>query len=84
MFLGFWRRVWLKYVLWSFSPIALLLFVGSFLVLFGMLVGVWIMTQTLGTSTASAGTVLLAVTPFLVGTQMLIQALVLDIQATPR
>jgi glycosyltransferase involved in cell wall biosynthesis len=83
LFLGFWRRVWLKYVLWSFSPIALLLFVGSVLVMFGVCVGVWVLANTMGPTTATAGTVLLAVTPFLVGTQMLIQALVLDIQATP-
>jgi glycosyltransferase involved in cell wall biosynthesis len=83
LFFGFWRRVWLKYVLWSFSPIALLLFTGSVLVLFGVLVGIWTLAHTLGAQTATAGTVLLAVTPFLVGTQMLIQALVLDIQATP-
>jgi hypothetical protein len=83
LFFGFWRRVWLKYVLWSFSPIALLLFTGSALVLFGVVVGLWVLAHTLGPQTASAGTVLLAVTPFLVGTQMLIQALVLDIQATP-
>jgi glycosyltransferase involved in cell wall biosynthesis len=84
LFLGFWRRIWLKYVLWSFSPIALLLFTGSALVAFGVLVGIWVLAHTLGPATASAGTVLLAVTPFLVGTQMLIQALVLDIQATPK
>jgi glycosyltransferase involved in cell wall biosynthesis len=84
LFLGFWRRIWLKYVLWSFSPIALLLFVGSVLVAFGLLVGIWVLVHTVGPATASAGTVLLAVTPFLVGTQMLIQALVLDIQATPK
>jgi glycosyltransferase involved in cell wall biosynthesis len=81
---GFWRRVWLKYVLWSFSPIALLLFAGSALVIFGLVVGLWVLAHTLGPETATAGTVLLAVTPFLVGTQMLIQALVLDIQATPK
>ena len=84
LFLGFWRRIWLKYVLWSFSPIALLLFTGSFLVGFGVLVGIWVLFHTIGPSVASAGTVLLAVTPFLVGVQMLIQALVLDIQATPK
>jgi len=84
LFGGFWRRVWLKYVLWSFSPVALLLFSGTALVGVGVLFGMWVVAQTIGPSTASAGTVLLAVTPFLVGTQMLIQALVLDIQATPK
>lgn len=83
LFLGFWRRIWLKYVLWSFSPVALLLATGSVLVGFGLVVGLWTVAHTIGPATATAGTVLLAVTPFLVGTQMLVQALVLDIQATP-
>jgi glycosyltransferase involved in cell wall biosynthesis len=84
LFLGFWRRVWLKYVLWSFSPVALLLFTGTALVTVGVAFGLWVVAQTIGPSTASAGTVLLSVTPFLVGTQLLVQALVLDIQATPK
>ncbi|HEY6798796.1 MAG TPA: glycosyltransferase family 2 protein [Kineosporiaceae bacterium] len=81
---GFWRRVWLKYVLWSFSPVALLLVTGTLLVAVGVAFGIWVIAETIGPSTASAGTVLLAVTPFLVGTQLLVQALVLDIQATPK
>jgi glycosyltransferase involved in cell wall biosynthesis len=84
LFCGFWRRIWLKYVLWSFSPVALLLITGTLLVLVGVGFGIWVVAQTIGPSTASAGTVLLAVTPFLVGTQLLVQALVLDIQATPK
>jgi len=80
---GFWRRVWRKYVLWSFSPIALLLFTGLLLIIFGVAVGVWAIVQTIGPSEASTGTWLLAVAPTLVGINMLTQALVLDIQATP-
>jgi len=80
---GFWRRMWRKYVLWSFSPIALLLFTGLLLIIFGVAVGVWAVVQTIGPSEASTGTWLLAVGPTLVGINMLIQALVLDIQATP-
>ena len=84
LFRGFWRRVWLKYVLWSFSPIALLLFTGLALVAVGSAVGLWATIISIGGTSPTAGTVLLAVTPFLVGMQMLVQALVLDIQATPR
>jgi glycosyltransferase involved in cell wall biosynthesis len=84
LFTGFWRRIFLKYVLWSFSPVALLLFVGSFLVLVGLVVGAWATWESLGPATASAGTVLLAVTPFLTGVPMLVQALALDIAATPK
>jgi glycosyltransferase involved in cell wall biosynthesis len=84
LFTGFWRRIFLKYVLWSFSPVALLLFVGSFLVLVGLAVGVWATVESIGPQSASAGTVLLAVTPFLTGVPMLVQALALDIAATPK
>jgi len=80
---GFWRRMWRKYVLWSFSPIALLLFTGLLLTVFGVAVGVWAVVQTIGPSEASTGTWLLAVGPTLVGINMLTQALVLDIQETP-
>ena len=84
LFRGFWRRMWRKYVLWSFSPIALLLFGGLSLIGFGSLVGAWAIAHTIGPATASAGTVILAVAPFVTGIQMLIQALALDIQATPK
>jgi hypothetical protein len=80
---GFWRRMWRKYVLWSFSPIALLFFIGLLLTIFGVAVGIWAVIQTIGPSEASTGTWLLAVGPTLVGINMLTQALVLDIQATP-
>jgi glycosyltransferase involved in cell wall biosynthesis len=81
---GFWRRVWHKYVLWSFSPVALLLIAGSLLVLFGLAIGIWAVIASVGTAEASTGTWLLAVAPMLVGIQLLVQSLVLDIQATPR
>lgn len=84
LFRGFWRRMWHKYVLWSFSPVALLLLAGSALVIFGTAVGVWAVLASLGPAQASTGTWLLAVAPTLVGIQLLLQSLVLDIQATPK
>jgi glycosyltransferase involved in cell wall biosynthesis len=83
LFIGFWKRIWLKYVLWSFSPVALLLFTGTFLMLFGGGWGIFIIINTIGPKTASAGTVLLCVGPLMTGIYMLIQALILDIQETP-
>ncbi len=83
LFKGFWKRVWMKYVLWSFSPIALLLFVGMFLMAIGVAVGIFVLVYTIGSRTASAGSVLLSVAPLMTGTYMLVQALVLDIQETP-
>lgn len=83
LFHGFWKRFIYKYVLWSFSPIALFLLGGLSLTGFGLLVGAWVVAHTLGTATASTGSVLLAVTPFLLGMNMIMYALMLDIQESP-
>ena len=83
LFTGFWRRMLLKYVLMSFSPIALLLFAGLFLCLAGSVVGIWAIVVTPSIDSPSAGTVLLAVGPLLVGINMLVHALALDIQQSP-
>ncbi|MDP9391929.1 MAG: glycosyltransferase family 2 protein [Actinomycetota bacterium] len=83
LFFGFWRRFFYKYVLWSFSPIALFLLMGMFLTLFGAGCGIWVLVYTLGPPEASAGSVLLSVAPLLVGVQMLLYALMLDIQESP-
>ncbi len=80
---GFWRRIWYRYVLWSFSPIALLLFMGLLLFIFGIGVAIWVCFQVLSSVVATAATVMLAALPLMIGTQMLISALQLDIQASP-
>jgi glycosyltransferase involved in cell wall biosynthesis len=80
---GFWRRVMLKYVVRSFSPIALFLFTGLAMLTWSVLFGIWVVINTLGEKTASAGTVILCVAPFLIGVQLLISALTLDIQNSP-
>ena len=80
---GFWRRFFFKYVLWSFSPIALFVLAGLFLSFFGGGWGIFVVINTLGPPVASAGSVLLSVAPLLVGIQMLLYALMLDIQESP-
>lgn len=80
---GFWTRIWYRYVLWSFSPVALLLFMGLGLFAFGVAVSIWLVFQVVGTAIATAATVMLAALPLMLGTQMLISALQLDIQSTP-
>lgn len=83
LFRGFWRRIWYRYVLWSFSPIALLLVIGLLLVAFGLGVAIWVCFQIVASVVATAATVMLAALPLMLGTQMLISALQLDIQASP-
>ena len=77
---GFWSRIWWKYVLQSFSAVALMLFGGLALTGSALSVSAWTVAHTLGPATASAGTVVLAVAPLLSGFHMLIHAMVLDIQ----
>lgn len=83
LFSGFWRRVWFKYVLWSFSPIALLLFAGMGLITFGGAFGIFVAVNTIGPNTASAASALMAVGPLMTGIYLLVQALILDIQESP-
>lgn len=83
LFRGFFRRIYRKYVIGSFSPIALFLYSGLLLWLFSFVFGAWAVWQTLGPDAATTGTVLLAVVPFLMGFQLILTALTLDIQASP-
>jgi glycosyltransferase involved in cell wall biosynthesis len=83
LFRGFWRRIFLKYVMLSFSPVALLLFTGLALLGFGGLVGAWVVWHTLGPPVATTGSVLLAALPVLSGLHLLVTALMLDIQESP-
>lgn len=80
---GFWRRIISKYVVRTFSPVALLLFSGLALLGFGTAVGIYIITFAWRDDSPSTATVLLAVTPFLMGFQLLLAALQLDIAETP-
>ena len=77
---GFWRRIIWKYVLNSFSPVAIMLFGGILLSIFGVAVGIFVIVNTLGPPIASTGTVLLSVAPLLTGFQLLLYAWLLDIQ----
>ena len=80
---GFWKRIWYRYVLWSFSPVALMLFLGMALFGVGTVISIWVCFQILSSTVATAATVMLAALPLMLGTQLLISALQLDIQASP-
>ena len=83
LFKGFWRRVLLKYVLYSFSPVALFLFAGLFLFGFGSLFGVWVFWEAMSDQVPSAATVMAAAAPLLTGAHFLVNAMMLDIQESP-
>lgn len=81
----FWRRIYQKYVLRDFSPIALFLFAGLILFAWGVAFGLYHWALSILTDhVATTGTVMLAVLPLLLGFQLILQAIVLDIQETPK
>jgi glycosyltransferase involved in cell wall biosynthesis len=81
----FWRRIFQKYVLRDFSPIALFLFLGLALFSWGILFGLYIWVKSYMTQhPTSTGTIMLALLPLILGFQLLLQAFVMDIQQTPK
>jgi len=79
------RRVWLRHFVQDFTPLALFLLAGALMVGFGTMWGIahWIESAQTGVP-ASTGTVMIAVLPLILGTQLLLQSLVLDMQNAPK
>ncbi|MFZ5874871.1 MAG: glycosyltransferase family 2 protein [Nitrospirota bacterium] len=85
LFRRFWYRIYQKYVLRDFSPIAVFLFLGLGFFLWGTGFGVYTWWRSAMTGEiATTGTVMLSVLPFLIGFELLLQAVILDIQTTPK
>jgi hypothetical protein len=84
LFVGFWRRIFYRYVIYNFHAVALFLFAGLFLSIIGIGFGIKAVSDSLGEPSATTGTVMLAVLPLLVGAQLLLAALVLDILSEPK
>jgi hypothetical protein len=72
-------------VLRDFSPIALFLLLGFLLFLWGTAFGIYIWVRSLQTGHPTpTGTIMLALLPLILGFQLLLQAIVLDIHETPK
>ena len=84
LLVGLLQRIFYRYVLYSFHPVALFLFAGIPLVLWGIAFGVYVLITALGEPVATTGTVMIAVLPFLMGYQLLLAAFVLDILSEPK
>lgn len=85
LFVGFFRRIFKKYVLRGFHPIAIFLFFGTIFTFFGLIFGTihWVLAAKTHTP-ATTGTVMLAALPLFMGFEMLLWALILDIQEEPK
>lgn len=78
-------RIVQKYVLRDFSPIALFLLLGLPLFAWGVIFGLYLWVESMVTGQASpTGSIMLSLVPIVLGFQLILQAIVLDIQATPR
>jgi glycosyltransferase involved in cell wall biosynthesis len=77
---GFWLRIYYKYVLFNFHPIALFLFTGMLFIIIGLVTGIVLTVQKLAYDLSpSTATVMLCVLPIILGFQMLLTALTMDV-----
>lgn len=82
---GFTRRVWLQYYVMDFTLASLYLVVGVLMTLWGLVWGLAKWAQSTATGIpATTGTVMLAAIPFILGAQLLLQAVAYDMQNVPR
>ena len=82
---GLVHRVWLQYYVMDFSLGSLYLVLGTLMVLWGLIWGLvkWVESIMTGIP-ATTGTVMLAAIPFILGAQLLLQAIGYDMQNVPR
>lgn len=82
---GFWSRIYYKYVIFDFHPIALFLLGGLILAGAGFIFGLVITAlRIFAGDSPSSGTVMLSVLPLLVGLQLLLTALIMDVNNEQR
>jgi glycosyltransferase involved in cell wall biosynthesis len=85
LFSRFWKRIWHRYVLRDFSPVALFLFMGLPLVIAGVAFGTWAWYESYRSGVVSStGRVMLSVLPIVIGFQLILQAILLDINSSPK
>jgi glycosyltransferase involved in cell wall biosynthesis len=82
---GLVRRIFWRYLFYDVSPIAIFAILSAILLGFGVMFGSyqWIKHALAGIPTP-IGTVILAALPCIIGSELLLQAIVLDIHNTPR
>lgn len=82
---GFFRRLWLRKIIYSLTMEAILGIAGLFLIVAGGVFGIveFIHYALVMNSPAPAGTVMTAALPVFLGFQMILNAVLLDIQSVP-
>jgi dolichol-phosphate mannosyltransferase len=81
---GFAHRIWWRYFIYDINIVSIFLVVGLFLFFGGGTFGLWRWSANVHEgANQSAGTVALAMLPMLLGFQLLLQAMVLDVMEKP-
>lgn len=84
LFKGFWRRMFVKHFLWSFSLIPLFLLLGILSISGGLFLGVLILGKVSNSVSPSAGTSSLDVILITSGVQFLLTSLIMDVISEPK
>jgi hypothetical protein len=82
---GLLRRLFWRYLFYDVSPVAIFALLGGALASFGGVFGAyhWVKNSWAGVATP-LGTIMVATLPLIVGIQLMLEAVVLDVQNTPR
>jgi len=80
LFFGFWKRIYYKYVIYGFHPIALFVLAGTVLNSVGVIAAIYLLVSKIAYNiTPSAASVMLVALPLILGMQMFFTALILDV-----
>ena len=78
------RRFMHRYIWQDFTAVSVFVICGLLGILFGTIFGAYHWILSLQTMQPTAGTVMLSAVPFILGFQLLLQAIVLDIENVPK
>lgn len=81
---GFWRRILIKNLLWSFTLIPIFLFLGLMGLTTAGLVGLWAISNSLGENLMSSGTASFIAILIISSSQFLLTSLILDVISEPK
>ncbi|MDP9179882.1 MAG: glycosyltransferase family 2 protein [Gemmatimonadota bacterium] len=81
---GLLRRFYWRYLIEDFGVVSICVLMGLPLLFFGSVYGIWNWVDTFRTGIpATAGTVFVAALPIILGTQLLLAAILLDVMSSP-
>jgi len=81
---GFWRRILIKNLLWSFTLIPIFLFLGLIGLASAGLTGLWAISNSLGENLMSSGTASFIAILIITSSQLLLTSLILDVFSEPK